>query len=56
VHAGGRPGVFVRHAEERYTWEETVAGLSVGVEGGVPVLWRGCSVGCLSFLDAPCGA
>ena len=50
VHAGKR-AVFVRHAEERFEWEHVVAGQDVGVEGGVPVLWRGCSSGCLNFLD-----
>ena len=43
--------VFVRHAEERFSWEHVVAGQNVGVEEGVPVLWRGCSRGCLDFLD-----
>jgi hypothetical protein len=49
-HDGDRQ-VFVRHAEERYTWERVVAGVSVG--GAVPVLWRGCQWGCLDFLDEP---
>ncbi|KAI1784765.1 hypothetical protein LXA43DRAFT_901051 [Ganoderma leucocontextum] len=55
VHRAGN-GVFVRHAEERWTWEEVVAGVHVGAEsggGGVPVRWRGCSRGCLAFLDPP---
>jgi hypothetical protein len=39
----------VRHAEERFTWENYVAGVSVG--GAVPLLWRGCQWGCLDFLD-----
>ena len=60
---GARGRVFVRHAEERWTWEEVVAGVQVGTEGdnggggrgggGVPVRWRGCSRGCLGFLDPP---
>ncbi|KAI0742063.1 hypothetical protein C8Q80DRAFT_174090 [Daedaleopsis nitida] len=52
----GRVPVFVRHAEERYTWEEEIAGVRVTeTEGGVrvPVCWRGCARGCLAFLDPP---
>ena len=51
------PSVYVRHAEERWTWEEVVAGVRVGAEGvhgdgdRVPVRWRGCARGCLGFLD-----
>ncbi|TEB33003.1 hypothetical protein FA13DRAFT_176418 [Coprinellus micaceus] len=41
---------FLRHAEERYTWVNVVAGKLVG--GMVPLRWRGCSRGCLSLLDA----
>ncbi|KAL0953729.1 hypothetical protein HGRIS_004920 [Hohenbuehelia grisea] len=41
--------VFVMHAEERFTWENVVAGVNVG--GAVPVRWRGCQWGCLDFLD-----
>ncbi|TBU30082.1 hypothetical protein BD311DRAFT_777066 [Dichomitus squalens] len=57
----GRVPVYVRHAEERWTWEDVVAGVRVGVEagaggGGVPVRWRGCSRGCLAFLDPPAPA
>src|ERR1700722_4922134 len=48
---GAHKEVFVRHAEERYTWERIVAGVNVG--GAVPVLWRGCQWGCLDFLDVP---
>ncbi|KIP02840.1 hypothetical protein PHLGIDRAFT_122119 [Phlebiopsis gigantea 11061_1 CR5-6] len=50
AHEGTRT-VFVRHAEERLTWEAVIAGQDVGIVGGVPVLWRGCSRGCLDFLD-----
>ena len=46
-------GVFVRHAEERFTWERSIAG--VGVGGFVPVRWRGCQWGCLDFLDGDGG-
>ena len=42
-------GLFVRHAEERYTWEPIIAGIRVG--GYVPVRWRGCQRGCLYFLE-----
>ena len=42
-------------AEERWTWEDTIAGVRVGAEGigraGVPVRWRGCRRGCIAFLD-----
>lgn len=41
--------VFVRHVEERFTWENKVGGILVG--GMVPLLWRGCLSGCLAFLD-----
>ena len=51
AHRGQRPSVFVRHAEERFSWEDIIGEQPVGIEGGVPVLWRGCSIGCLSFLD-----
>nr|VWO96433.1 Adenylate cyclase [Ganoderma boninense] len=55
THHGARGAVYVRHAEERWTWEEVVAGVHVGAEGtdGVPVRWRGCARGCLGFLDPP---
>jgi len=41
--------VFVRHAEERYTWEPVIAGIRVG--GPVPLRWRGCQWGCLDYLS-----
>jgi len=40
--------VFVKHMEERFTWQDTVAGVSVHLL--VPVKWRGCCKGCLAFL------
>lgn len=47
--------MFVRAAEERFTWEEVIAGVRVGGDGvggvGVPVRWRGCGHDCLAFLD-----
>lgn len=45
--------VYVHHAEERFSWEDVIAGIPVDTKGGVPVLWRGCSQGCLRFLDPP---
>lgn len=57
LHRLLRPGeayqrpLFVEHAEERMSWEKEVAGQKVGGEHGVPVLWRGCSAGCLDYLD-----
>ncbi|KDQ50768.1 hypothetical protein JAAARDRAFT_211584 [Jaapia argillacea MUCL 33604] len=41
--------LFVHHAEERFTWEKSVAG--VRLSSAVPVRWRGCARGCLNFLD-----
>jgi hypothetical protein len=43
-------GLFVEHAEERFEWVTSLAGCQLG--GAVPVLWRGCSAGCLDFLEA----
>lgn len=43
--------VFVGHAEERVTWEGCIAGVKVASEPRIPLLWRGCSRGCLNFLD-----
>ncbi|KAI0071336.1 hypothetical protein K474DRAFT_1776236 [Panus rudis PR-1116 ss-1] len=51
-HAGDlHKPIFVDHAEERYTWENVIAGCRTGEMGGVPILWRGCSRGCLDFLS-----
>ncbi|KAF8075002.1 hypothetical protein FPV67DRAFT_1777739 [Lyophyllum atratum] len=47
----GTTRIFVRPAEERFSWERTVAGYSMS--GTVPVRWRGCQRGCLDFLDPP---
>ncbi|KZT07375.1 uncharacterized protein LAESUDRAFT_812051 [Laetiporus sulphureus 93-53] len=49
-----RTPIFVHPAEERTTWERSVAGHDVSAEcqgRGVPVRWRGCRRGCLNFLD-----
>ncbi|KAF7299560.1 hypothetical protein HMN09_00961200 [Mycena chlorophos] len=48
AHPPSRPSVFVRPAEERYSWETIVAKLDIG--GVAPLRWRGCMVGCLAFL------
>jgi hypothetical protein len=45
---GPEKKVFVKHVEQRLTWERRIAGLDVG--GAVPVRWRGCQRGCLDFL------
>jgi hypothetical protein len=42
-------GMFVKHLEERFSWEPVIAGVKVG--GRVPVRWRGCLRGCLDYLD-----
>ncbi|KAJ7496108.1 hypothetical protein B0H11DRAFT_884601 [Mycena galericulata] len=49
-HHGLSASVFVEPLEERYTWESVIAGHDVGEK--VPLKWRGCSRGCLAFLDA----
>lgn len=41
-------GVFVMHAEERFTWVKRIGSVTVGE---VPLRWRGCQWGCLDFLD-----
>ena len=46
-----KQAVFVKHAEQRMSWERVIAGIDVGGNSGIPVLWRGCSKGCLNFLD-----
>ncbi|KAL5492297.1 hypothetical protein ACEPAI_3744 [Sanghuangporus weigelae] len=46
-----RRPAFVNHSEERLSWEKRIAGQPVGGETGIPVRWRGCSAGCLEYLD-----
>ncbi|TFY67397.1 hypothetical protein EVG20_g3959 [Dentipellis fragilis] len=46
-HGGGAP--FVQHMEERVVWVSRLAGVNIGAP--VPLLWRGCGVGCLDFLE-----
>ncbi|KAF8603848.1 hypothetical protein BDV93DRAFT_126399 [Ceratobasidium sp. AG-I] len=41
-------GLFVKPAEERYEWVTVLAGCELS--SAVPILWRGCSAGCLDFL------
>ncbi|KZT52990.1 hypothetical protein CALCODRAFT_557762 [Calocera cornea HHB12733] len=41
---------FVEPAEERIQWLTDIAG--VHMDGAVPVLWKGCSIGCLDFLES----
>lgn len=48
-----RRPVFVTHCEERISWEKGIAGQPAGGETGIPVRWRGCSAGCLEYLDQP---
>ncbi|KAG8680183.1 hypothetical protein FRC11_002841, partial [Ceratobasidium sp. 423] len=42
-------GMFVVPAEERLEWVSVLAGCELS--SAVPILWRGCGAGCLSFLD-----
>jgi hypothetical protein len=37
----------------RYTWELRIAGKHLPT--AVPVQWRGCSIGCLDFLNVVAG-
>lgn len=48
--------VFVKHAEERYSWERVIAGCEARSPHGIPIHWRGCSPGCLRFLDMEANA
>ena len=49
IHPRHARPVFVDPAEQRFQWVRTIAGQPVHED--VPVLWRGCMPGCLSFLD-----
>ena len=42
--------VFVRHMEERFTWEKVIATVQVGATA--PMKWRGCLRGCLAYSDS----
>lgn len=46
-------GLFVTPVEERLEWVAMLAGCELS--SAVPILWRGCSSGCLDFLDGPPG-
>jgi hypothetical protein len=50
-HSHGSKPIFVDHIEERFTWETRIGGKEV-LGPPVPILWRGCSWRCLSFLDS----
>ena len=41
--------LYIQHAEERFSWEQTIASVDLGEL--VPVRWRGCQWGCLDYLD-----
>ncbi|VDC04255.1 unnamed protein product [Peniophora sp. CBMAI 1063] len=51
--AGGMGPPYVEHVEQRVLWAQNICGIDVGTTsgGGVPLLWRGCERGCLTFLD-----
>ncbi|KAA1475428.1 hypothetical protein DENSPDRAFT_932348 [Dentipellis sp. KUC8613] len=44
-----RGAPFVQHMEERVVWVSRLAGVDIGAP--VPLLWRGCGIGCLDFLE-----
>ncbi|KAF8309050.1 hypothetical protein DL93DRAFT_2086226 [Clavulina sp. PMI_390] len=41
---------YLLHAEERLEWVREIAGVPVLGSQLVPILWRGCTTGCLDFL------
>ncbi|KAG9048797.1 hypothetical protein FS837_011999 [Tulasnella sp. UAMH 9824] len=45
--------MFVDHGEERFEWIKDVVEVVVSdlPGGAVPIRWRGCSAGCLGFLE-----
>lgn len=44
------PGsVFVQHSVERLEWVYVLPGCKESA--GLPILWRGCRIGCLDFLE-----
>ena len=50
-----RRPVYVRHVEERITWEPVIAGVEMtsgSMLSCIPIKWRGCSWGCLDFLSS----
>ena len=50
-HSTYRRPIFVNHAEERFSWESEIAGVVIAKEKRIPLKWRGCSKGCLDYLD-----
>ncbi|KAG9083230.1 hypothetical protein FRC06_004644, partial [Ceratobasidium sp. 370] len=44
-------GLFVNPTEERFEWVSSLAGCELA--SPIPLLWRGCSAGCLDFLEEP---
>jgi len=44
-----RPSVFHDSVEERIEWRTDIAGVKLAEM--VPLRWRGCSQGCLAFLE-----
>jgi hypothetical protein len=47
----GTSSCFSEPAEVRYEWVKRINEVDVG--GLVPIEWRGCSCGCLEFLEEP---
>ncbi len=47
----GVSSCFSEPAEERFEWVKRINEVDVG--GLIPVEWRGCSYGCLGFLEEP---
>ncbi|KAG8770484.1 hypothetical protein FRC12_004229 [Ceratobasidium sp. 428] len=45
----GKLNLYTSPAEERFEWVTSLAGCQLG--GSAPLLWRGCSAGCLDFLE-----
>ncbi|KAG8762974.1 hypothetical protein FRC12_008775 [Ceratobasidium sp. 428] len=45
----GNLNLYTSPAEERFEWVPSLAGCRLG--SPVPLLWRGCSAGCLDFLE-----
>ena len=47
----GESSCFSEPAEVRYEWVKRINEVDVG--GLIPIEWRGCSYGCLEFLEEP---
>jgi hypothetical protein len=48
-HGIGVKRLFIDPAETRYCWVKRIGSAETG--GFIPLLYRGCSVGCLDFLE-----